>query len=361
VRLLETAQLGPFAAANRIVMAPLGRARNAESSREPLARSVTYYTQRATAGLIITEATHVSEFSVSRPGTAAIHAPGQVVAWTRVTQSVHAAGGRIFQQLFHLGRKADPARLPHGALPVAPSAIAARGEIPTPRGTMPFPVPRALETLEVPVLVEQFRRAIVNSHRAGFDGVEIHAANGFLVDQFLRDGANRRDDHYGGTIENRARFLLEIVDHAIDVFGATGVGVRISPHPMADGTADSDPRALFAHVAQALDRRRIAFLHVIEPDTTPDAACVAPLLRQHFVGPLILAGDFNRETAERAIQSLRADFIAFGRLYIANPDLVARFRLDAPLNMPDVSTFYSGGDRGFIDYPTLQDSLAEVA
>ncbi len=361
MRLLETAKLGSFIAPNRIVMAPLGRARNADPSREALARSVTYYAQRATAGLIISEATHVSEYSVSRPGTAAIHSSGQVAAWSRVTDGVHAAGGRIFQQLFHLGRKADPATLPSGALPIAPSAVAAIGEIPTPSGNKPFPVPRALETLEVPVLVEQFRRAIVNSCQAGFDGVEIHAANGFLVDQFLRDGANRRTDRYGGSIANRARFLLDIVDHAIGIFGAAGVGVRISPHAIADGLTDSDPHALYEYVALALDHRRIAYLHVIEPDGTPAEARVAPLLRQCFIGPLILAGDFHRESAERAIQERRADFIAFGRLYIANPDLVARFRLNARLNRPDEATFYSGGNRGYIDYPTLQDALAEVA
>ena len=358
--LFEPGRIGAFEAANRIVMAPLGRARNADPSREAQARSVTYYVQRASAGLIIAEATHVSEFSVSRPGTAAVHSPGQVAAWAKVTEAVHAAGGRIFQQLFHLGRKADPDRLPGGALPVAPSAIAAIGQLPTPNGPKPFPTPRALETDEVLGLVDQFRLAILNAKAAGFDGVEIHGANGFLVDQFLRDSANQRTDHYGGSVENRARFLLEIVDHAVEIFGAGGVGVRISPHATADGLDDSDPAALYAYVAEALDRRQIGFLHLIEPDSTPQVARIAPLLRERFGGPFILAGEFTRETAAKAIESGRADFIAFGRLYIANPDLVARFRLGAPLNTPDETTFYSGGDAGYIDYPTLQPTLAFV-
>jgi len=356
--LFEAGRIGAIDTANRIVMAPLGRARNADPSREALARSVTYYVQRATAGLIISEATHVSEFSVSRPGTGAVHSPGQVAAWAKVTQAVHAAGGRIFQQLFHLGRKADPDRLPGAALPVAPSAIAAVGQISTPSGPKPFPTPRALQTDEVPGLVDQFRRAIFNAKAAGFDGVEIHGANGFLVDQFLRDSANQRTDQYGGSIENRARFVLEIVDQAVKIFGAGGVGVRVSPHATADGLDDSDPAVLYGYVAQALDQRAIGYLHLIEPDSTPAEARIAPLLRERFGGPFILAGEITRETALKAIESGRADFIAFGRLYIANPDLVARFRLGAPLNAPDEATFYSGEDVGYIDYPTLQPTLA---
>ena len=356
--LFESGRIGDIATPNRIVMAPLGRARNSALTREAQDRSVTYYVQRASAGLIISEATHVSEHSVSRPGTGAIHTPGQVVAWSRVTRAVHAAGGRIVQQLFHLGRKADPARLPGGADPVAPSAIAALGQIPTAVGPRPFPVPRALASEEVPLVVDQFRRAIVNSKAAGFDGVEIHGANGFLVDQFLRDSANRRTDRYGGPVENRARFLLEIVDYATEVFGPGAVGVRISPHATADGLDDSNPSALFGYVAEALSRRGVGFLHLIEPDATPANAKIAPLVRDLFKGPLILAGDFTRDSAARAINSGRADFVAFGRLYIANPDLVARFRLGAPLNPPDEATFYSGGEAGYIDYPTLQESLS---
>jgi N-ethylmaleimide reductase len=351
--LFSPGRIGTLDLPNRIIMAPLGRARNSEPGREPLSRSALYYAQRASAGLLISEATHVSEDSVSRPGTGAIHSLAQAASWRKVTDAVHEAGGRIFQQLFHLGRKADPARLPGGALPVAPSTIAALGTLATPTGTKPFPVPRALETAELPGLVAQFRNAIVNAHAAGFDGVELHAANGFLIDQFLRDGANQRTDEYGGSVENRARFLLEIIDQAIAVFGAGGVGVRLSPHATQDGLTDTDPAALYAHVAEALQQRGIAYLHLIEPDAIPDDAKLAQALRSIFTGPFILAGEFTRESAIAAIAAGRADFVAFGRLYIANPDLVERFRQDAPLNVPNEATFYSGGDEGYIDYPTL--------
>jgi N-ethylmaleimide reductase len=352
--LYQNGRLGGLVTPNRIVMAPLGRARNSDPEREPLARSATYYAQRASAGLLISEATHVSASSVSRPGTGAIHSIGQVAAWKKVTDAVHAAQGRIFQQLFHLGRKADPDRLPGGALPVAPSAIAAIGELTGLTGPKPFPVPRALETVEIAEIIAQFQIACVNAHAAGFDGIELHAANGFLIDQFLRDGANQRNDDYGGAIVNRARLLLEIVDNAIAIFGPGGVGVRISPHATQDGLDDSNPAALYSYVARQLSVRRIAYLHLIEPDATPEPAKLAPTLRKLFTFPLILAGEFDRDSAEAAIADGRADYIAFGRFYIANPDLVERFRLGAPLNTPDPSTFYSGGDAGYIDYPTLE-------
>jgi len=351
--LFQPGRLGDLTTPNRIVMAPLGRARNSDPGREPAGRSAIYYTQRATAGLIISEATHVSACSVSRPGTGAIHSVAQVAAWKKVTNAVHAVQGRIFQQLFHLGRKADPDRLPGGALPVAPSAIAALGEISTPHGPKPFPVPRALGRDEIPGIIAQFRHAAVNAHAAGFDGIELHAANGFLIDQFLRDSANQRGDDYGGAVENRARLLLGIVDDAIGILGAGGVGVRISPHATQDGLDDSNPAALYSHVARKLSERSIAYLHLIEPDATPEAKKLGTLLRGLFNGPLILAGDFDRDSAEAAIAEGRADYVAFGRLYIANPDLVERFRLGAPLNEPDVATFYAGGDAGYIDYPSL--------
>jgi N-ethylmaleimide reductase len=356
--LFDPGRIGKIDTPNRIVMAPLGRGRNAEPSREAQERAVIYYTQRTTAGLIISEATNISASSVSRPGTAAIHSGGQVIAWRKVTDAVHAAGGRIFQQLFHLGRKADPDRLPGGLLPVAPSAIAAEGELPTATGTKPFPLPRALDTAEIPRLIEDFHLAIANSHAAGFDGIELHAANGFLIDQFLRDGANKRDDIWGGSIENRARFLLEIVNRAIESFGAEGVGVRISPHFTSDGVSDSDPLALFGYVAHELGHRKIAYLHVIESSLLTEDERIAPALRALFKGPFILAADFTRDSAEAAIAEGRADFVAFGRFYIANPDLVERFWLGASLNPPDVSTFANGGDAGYIDYPTLAQQPA---
>ena len=352
--LFSSAPLGNLTLANRVIMAPLGRARSDEQSRQPLPRVVTYYRQRASAGLIISEATHVSAESVSRPGGSAIHDDGQVEAWKAVTAAVHAEGGRIFQQLFHLGRKAHPLRLPGNALPVAPSAIAAQGEVPTQDGPRPFPVPRALERNEIRQRVEDFRLAARNSGRAGFDGVEIHAANGYLIDQFLRDGANQRDDDYGGSVENRARFLLEIVDAAIAELGAARVGVRISPNVEYDGIRDSDPLALYSHVARELQARGIAYLHLIEPDATPAERRLAPTLRTLFKGPLILAGEFDRDSARQALEQGRADFIAFGRLFIANPDLVERLRHNAPFNTPHEASFYVGGDHGYIDYPFLE-------
>ena len=357
--LFEPLRVGSLLLPNRVVMAPLGRARAEPVSREPTASVVTYYVQRATAGLIVSEATHVSAESVSRPGTSAIHSGGQVAAWQRVTDAVHAAGGRIFQQLFHLGRKADPSRVPSGRLPGAPSAIAARGEFSTPAGPRPFPVPRPLELAEIPGVVAEFALAAENAQRAGFDGVEIHGANGFLIDQFLRDGANQRDDRYGGSIANRARFLLEVVDAVSAVFGSGRVGVRLSPHATNDGTNDSAPQALYEYVARELSRREPAYLHLIEPVSTPEHERLAATIRREFSGPLILCGGFDRASARAALEEGRADLIAFGVGFIANPDLVGRLRLNAPWNSPDPATFYNGGDHGYIDYPFL--SPAEAA
>ncbi|MET0390127.1 MAG: alkene reductase [Polyangiales bacterium] len=350
-------RVGALELPNRVVMAPLGRARAHVETREPTRSVQTYYVQRATAGLIVSEATHVSAESVSRPGTSAIHTQGQIAAWREVTDAVHAAHGRIFQQLFHLGRKADPARLPSGGLPAAPSAIAARGEFSTPEGPRPFPTPRVLAPHEIAARVTDFARAAESSLQAGFDGVEVHGANGFLVDQFLRDKANQRGDRHGGSVENRARFLLDVVDAVIKVFGRDRVGVRLSPHATADGTDDSTPRETFSYAAAQLDARQIAYLHLIEPVDTPEPARLGPALRQAFRGPLILCGGFDRHSAEVALEQKRADLMAFGVGFIANPDLVERLRRDAPWNPPDPGTFYSGGDQGYIDYPFLDAGL----
>ena len=356
-------RVGELLLPNRIVMAPLGRGRAEPLSREPLGRTVTYYVQRATAGLIVSEATHIAVDSVSRPGTSAIHTDGQVSAWRRVTDAVHAAGGRIFQQHFHLGRKADPARLPHAGLPKAPSAVAAHATYPTPEGPKPFPVPRVLEREEIPGLVAEFAHAAQNAKRAGFDGVELHGANGFLLDQFLRENSNLRTDDYGGSIENRARFLLEVVDAVSAELGSGRVGVRVSPHFTADGSGDSDPVALYGYVAKELEKRKVAYLHLIEPAPTPESARLAPELRKLFTGPLILCGGFERDSADRAVSEGRADLIAFGAGFIANPDLVERLRRRAPWNPPRPELHSSGGDEGYIDYPFLDEppSLAASA
>jgi N-ethylmaleimide reductase len=354
--LFEPVTLGELRLANRIVMAPLSRARADVATREPHARMVTYYAQRASAGLIVTEATHVSPFSASRPGGAAIHTAAQVSGWRRVTDAVHARGGRVVLQLYHVGRKAAAAQLPRGAPPLAPSAIAAQGDVTTPVGKRPYSMPRALETSEIPGLVVQFRTAAANAWRAGFDGVEIHAANGYLIDQFLRSATNRRTDHYGGPVENRARFLLDVVDAVARVAGAGRVGVRLSPVALADGTRDDNPRALFSYVAQALSARRVAYLHLVDDAALPAGERWASLVRSSFGGPLVLCGGFDRSSAIAAVDTAQADCIAFGTLFIANPDLVERLRIDAPLNAPRVESFRKGGDEGYIDYPTLQAS-----
>ncbi|WP_165191700.1 alkene reductase [Caulobacter soli] len=359
--LFEPLTLGGLVLPNRIVMAPLGRARGEPASREPTALVAQYYVQRASAGLIISEATHVSADSVSRRGGTAIHTEGQVAAWRKVADAVHEAGGRIFQQLFHLGRKADPALLPTGSWPGGPSAIAARAEFATPQGPKPFPVPRVLELDEIARTVEAFGAAAANARRAGFDGVEIHAANGYLIDQFLRDGANQRHDHYGGSVEGRARFLLEIVEATTAHWPSNRVGVRLSPHPHPDGTRDAAPRLLTRHVAERLAARDLAYLHLVEPAATAPAERMAPTARAAFAAPLIVCGGFDRASAQAALTEDRADLVAFGAGFIANPDLVERLRRDAPWNAPDPSTFYSGGAAGYVDYPVLTSAVETVS
>lgn len=380
MKLLEPLQFGSRVLPNRVVMAPLVRARS-DANRAPTELVDIYYAQRATAGLIVTEGCHISPQSTTRANAAAHHTDLQNQAWTRVAAAVHAAGGTIFQQLYHVGRKALLSTLPAGELPVAPSAIEALGGILTAGQLEPFPVPRALETHEIPAIVDDFRAAARRAGQAGFDGVEILAANGFLIDQFLRDETNKRTDVYGGSVENRARFLLQVVDAAIDELGAARVGVRISPHFRSDRIGDSDPVRTFSYVAEELDRRGIAYLHMLEgtthdnepfvplylrlarkpssantgPGPIPGDPFLAPILRRLFKGTLILNGGYTRETAEQVITQGLADAVAFGRLYISNPDLPERFRQNAPLTEADPSTYYSGGPRGYIDYPTLNE------
>ncbi len=359
MKIFTPLQIGALTLPNRILMAPLARARSDEH-RAPTAMVAEYYAQRADAGLIITEASTVAPMSVSRPYASGIFLDRHVEGWRRVTESVHAKGGRIFQQLYHLGRKSDPSRIPDGAQPLAPSAVAARGKIMGLNGPIEFAVPRPLALDEIPGVVAEFRAAAQNAQRAGMDGIEIHGANGYLIDQFLRDGANRRDDRYGGAVDNRVRFLLEVVDAVVDVFGADRVGVRVSPHARHDGTADSDPVSLYGIAAAALNERNLAYLHLVEsvlPATAqsppPGGAPVMASVRRAFRGPLIVNGAYTRELAEEVIASGAADAVAFGALYIANPDLVERFRRDGPYNPPDQTTFHNGGAKGYIDYPAL--------
>lgn len=356
--LFSPIQVGPYTLRNRMVMAPMTRNR-AGQGNVPSDIAVTYYAQRASAGLIITEGTQVSPQGVGYPGTPGIHDAAQVEGWRRVTDAVHARGGRIFAQLWHVGRISHPLLQPDGALPVAPSAIAAEGQTFTSEGPKPFGVPRSLETSEIAGVVEQFAHGARQALESGFDGVELHGANGYLIDQFLRDGTNHRTDAYGGPIENRARFLLEVMEAVTGVWGADRVGVRLSPTGAFNSMSDSDPAATFGHAARELSRLGLAYLHVTEPiGSTP--APVAPLLRSIFQGPFMLNGGYSQETANAALAKGEADLISFGVLFLCNPDLVERFAEGAPLNTPDRNTFYMGGEKGYIDYPTRDAVAAAV-
>lgn len=339
-------------------MAPLTRNR-AESGNVPGPMNATYYAQRATAGLIIAEATQVSPQGVGYFSTPGIHSPEQVAGWRLVTDAVHERGGRIFLQLWHVGRISHPSLQPGGELPVAPSAIAAKGEAMTYSGPRPFVTPRALETHEVPDIVEQFRQGAENALAAGFDGVEIHGANGYLLDQFLRDGTNQRTDHYGGSIENRARLHLEVTEAVVSVWGADRVGMRLSPSGTFNSMHDSNPKATFGYLVEALNRFDLAYLHLLEPSEADirygGTASPNSYFRPLFKGNLMTNWDYDREKGNAVIASGDADLVSFGKLFIANPDLPERFRLNAPLNQPDPATFYGGDEKGYIDYPTLKE------
>jgi N-ethylmaleimide reductase len=351
--LLSPVRVGPYTLRNRMVMAPMTRNR-AGAENVPSELAATYYAQRASAGLIVTEGTQVSPQGVGYPGTPGIHDGSQVAGWRRVTDAVHAKGGRIFAQLWHVGRISHPLLQPGGALPVAPSAVAAEGQTFTVEGPKPFGIPRALELDEIPGVVEQYANGARQALESGFDGVEIHGANGYLIDQFLRDGANRRTDAYGGPVENRARFLLEVTEAVAGFWGADRVGLRFSPTSPFNSMSDSDPAATFSYATRAVDRFGLAYLHVIEPVAPRPEAPVAPLLRSLFNGPFILNGGYDRETGNAALAAGEADLISFGVLFLANPDLPERFAAGAPLNPPDRATFYAGGERGYIDYPTRE-------
>jgi len=354
-------RLGAVESPNRIVMAPLTRMR-AGQFRIPTALMVEYYSQRASAGLIVTEATAVSQQGTGRPNTPGIYTSQQVAGWQRVTEAVHHAGGRIFLQLWHMGRVSHPSFQPNGGLPVAPSAIAPKsGQALTETGMRPYVTPRALETEELPGVVLQYSDGAQRAKTAGFDGVEIHNANGYLLDQFLRDGTNRRTDGYGGSVRNRARLTLEVAEAVAKVWGADRVGIRFSPGGVFNDMHDSDPLATFSYVLRELNRFHLAYTHLIvsTEDDIRHGAVPVPLaaLRQEFQGPLIAANGFNRETATRAIAEGVADAVAFGRLFLANPDLPERFRLNSPLNSPDESTFYGGAEKGYTDYPPLAPQM----
>lgn len=351
--LFDPLKVGDIEIPNRIVMAPLTRQR-AGVERIPNALMAEYYTQRAAAGLILTEATVVTPTGIGYAETPGIWSDAQTEGWKLVTDAVHAAGGRIFLQLWHVGRISDPHFL-NGAQPVAPSAIAAEGHVSLLRPQRPFPVPRALELDEITALVGEYRKGAANAKAAGFDGVELHGANGYLLDQFLQDSTNHRTDAYGGTVEKRARLLLEVTDAAIDVWGPGRVGVHLSPRADVHSMGDSDRAGTFGYVARELGKRKIAFICAREHQA---ADSLGPQLKAEFGGVYIANEGFTRESAEKALADGVADAVAFGKSYIANPDLVARFAAHAPLNEPNPSTFYVPGPVGYTDYPTLAQAAA---
>ncbi len=345
---------GPFTFANRVFMAPLTRCR-ADASHVPTPIMAEYYSQRVSAGLIIAEATMVMEgnsaFGAREPG---IYSDAQIAGWRKVTDAVHAKGGLIFLQIWHGGRACHPL-LNDGAQPVAPSALAITGdEIHTPEGKKPYVVPRELRDDELSGIVEGFRKAAANAMTAGFDGVEVHGANGYLLDEFLRDGSNKRTGPFGGPLENRARLLLEVVDAVISVCGKERVGVRISPLNSYNDMMDSDPVAVTRYVASQLNMRGIAFLHLMRADFFGvQKGDLVPIARKEFYGVLIGNMGYTKEEADAAIASGQLDAVAFGHQYVSNPDMVERLKLNADLAMPDASTFYTNDAKGYTDYPAL--------
>jgi 2,4-dienoyl-CoA reductase-like NADH-dependent reductase (Old Yellow Enzyme family) len=353
--LFDPITIGDLYLPNRIIMAPLTRSR-AVDRRIPNSLMVEYYTQRASAGMILTEATAVTPMGVGYADTPGIWSEDQVEGWKAVTSAVHARGGRILLQLWHVGRISDPMFL-DGNQPVAPSAIAAAGHVSLVRPKKPFVTPRALELNEIPGVIEAYRRGAQNAKRAGFDGVEIHGANGYLLDQFLQDKTNHRTDAYGGPIENRARLMLEVTDACISVWGAGRVGMHLAPRGDAHDMGDSNPAATFGYVAHELGKRKIAFICARESLGT---GRLGPQLKSAFGGPYIANEKFTRQTADQALHAGEADAVAFGVLFIANPDLPKRFALNAALNEPRPDLFYAPGPAGYTDYPFLQSENCSV-
>ncbi|PZQ46484.1 MAG: alkene reductase [Micavibrio aeruginosavorus] len=360
--LFDPVKLGDISLSNRLLMAPLTRGRTG-ASRTPDDLTVEYYAQRASAGLIISEATAISEQGYGWYGAPAIYTDTHVAAWKKVTDAVHKHGGKIVLQLWHMGRLSHPSLQKDGALPVAPSAIKPDGHTRDSTGKKDYVVPRALDVAELPGIVADYVAAARRAIDAGFDGVEIHGANGYLIDQFIRDGANQRSDEYGGSIENRLRFMKEVVAAVTAEVGAGKTGIRISPTNPNGGTKDSDPVKTFTAVAQALNEYNLAYVHVMEP--SPDSGkgfaglpYVLPEIREAYKGNLIVNGGYDVKSGNAAIESGLGQAVAFGVPFIANPDLVERFRTGAPLNTPHPETFYGGAEEGYTDYPFLGQKAA---
>jgi N-ethylmaleimide reductase len=372
-KLFQPIKVGHYNLRNRIVMAPLTRSRSRQPGNIPSPLNAAYYVQRASAGLIISEATQVSMQGQGYAWTPGIHSREQVEGWRLVTAAVHAAGGLMFAQLWHVGRISHPTLQPDCMLPVAPSAIKPAGEafIENENGEgelVPFETPRALQLEEMPYLVDQYVRAAKNALAAGFDGIEVHAANGYLIDQFIKSGTNRRTDEYGGPVENRARLLFEVLDAVTPILEADRVGVRLLPYGMVNDAKDDNPEATFGYIAEKLNDYSLAYLHMINPvasalenkvEPEPAALRMVELMRNKYRGKLIMAGGFDHDTAEQWLEQGKADLIAFGRKFIANPDLPERFRTRAPLNADDRPTYYGGGSKGYTDYPTLAQERGE--
>ena len=364
MKLLSKLKLGNLELQNRIIMAPLTRMRSAQPGNIPQTLNATYYEQRASAGLIFTEATQVSQQGQGYPGTPGIHTKEQIAGWKQVTDAVHHKGGKIFVQLWHVGRISHSSHQPDGKLPVAPSAIPAKNSGTYTADWKPTEIltPRALEVHEIQSIIKDFNQAAHNAKEAGFDGVEVHMANGYLLDQFLHNGSNQRTDDYGGSVVNRIRFPLEVLDTVLQVWDKDQVGVRLSPYGTFNDMSDSDPVGLFNHLIEELNKREIAFIDMIEPrattaggdDTINDAApSTSDLFKKKFNGIFISAGGYTPESAEQALEEHKADAIMFGRWFIANPDLPERIAKGAALNKYDRSTFYGGDEKGYTDYPFL--------
>lgn len=356
LKLLSTLKVGSIELNNRVVMAPLTRNRSPENI--PTDLNVTYYEQRASAGLIITEGTQITARAVGYPATPGIHSDAQIDGWRKVTDAVHKKGGKIVCQLWHCGRVSHPTLLPDGMLPRAPSAIQPEGKTLTVSGEEEdFVTPHALDKSEIQEIVEDYRHAAECAQKAGFDGVEVHSANGYILDQFLRDGTNQRIDEYGGSLENRTRLLMEVMDAVCSVWGADKVGVRLSPIQPFNDIQDSDPEKTFTYVVEQLNSLGLAYLHVTRMgEDAPGKAGTffdPDKLATIWNGIYMTNSGYDRNSAEEIIESEKADLVSFGQAYIANPDLVERFIEDAELNTPDPETFYGGGAEGYTDYPRL--------
>lgn len=352
--LFSPIQVGANQLKNRMVMAPMTRSR-ADDDRSPNALMAEYYRQRASAGLIIAEATQISAQAAGAINTPGIHTEAHIRGWQRVTEAVHTQGGKIFLQLWHTGRASHPDFQPDGATPVSASAVTPAGEIHTPKGKQPFVAPRALELDEIPAIVETYAAATKRAQAAGFDGVEIHAANGYLIDQFLRDGVNQRTDDYGGSIANRLRLMLEVTEAVVNAWTADRVGIRLSPkNPYLD-MRDSNPNPLFVDAASALNRFNLAYLHVAEgvpgQFLAGEDEPATPQMRDVYQGLMIINGGYDFATGTAAITNGGADLVAYGMPFLANPDLPERYRSRAPLNPPDATTIYAHGPVGYTDYP----------